>query len=94
MLHDASRLSDDDDPAHGARAAKLAQHLQGEFYDLTQPQLSALSYACRWHEAGKVSADPTIGTCWDADRLDLTRVGIPPSTALLSTSTGRGMAPQ
>jgi hypothetical protein len=32
-----------------------------------------------------VSADGTIGTCWDADRLDLPRVGIWPSAALLST---------
>ena len=71
MIHDAARVSDDDDPAHGGGAARIALHLQGEFFDLTQHQLSTLSYACRWHEAGKISDDATIGCCWDADRLDL-----------------------
>ena len=34
---------------------------------------------------GCVHADPTIGTCWDADRLDLWRVGITPHARFLRT---------
>ena len=30
---------------------------------------------------------PTVGTCWDADRLHLPRVSIVPDPALLSTQT-------
>jgi len=31
-----------------------------------------------------VDADPTVQTCWDADRLDLGRVGIKPAARYLS----------
>ena len=33
---------------------------------------------------GRVSDDPTIGTCWDADRLHLPRVAIEPDRAFFS----------
>jgi hypothetical protein len=36
------------------------------------------------HSNGAVDADPTIQTCWDADRLDLGRVGIKPPARYLS----------
>jgi len=36
------------------------------------------------HSDGAVDADPTIQTCWDADRLDLGRVGIKPAAKYLS----------
>jgi uncharacterized protein len=32
---------------------------------------------------------PTIGVCWDADRLDLTRVGIMPDPEFFSTAAGK-----
>ena len=36
------------------------------------------------HSDGAVDSDPTIQTCWDADRLDLGRVGIKPTAKYLS----------
>ena len=33
---------------------------------------------------------PTVGTCWDADRLHLPRVSITPDPVLLSTQTALG----
>jgi len=33
--------------------------------------------------------DKTIGACWGADRLDLTRVGIEPSRRFMSTELGK-----
>jgi len=45
------------------------------------------------HDRGEVSDDPTIGACWDADRLTLARLGILPSVGLLSTEAGRKLAP-
>ena len=36
-----------------------------------------------------VSDDPTTGACWDADRLNLWRVGITPAARLLSTTEAR-----
>lgn len=35
----------------------------------------------------------TVGCCWDADRLDLPRVGITPTDALMSTAVWREVAP-
>jgi hypothetical protein len=36
-----------------------------------------------------LSTDPTVGVCFDADRLDLGRVGIEPDPELMSTEAGR-----
>jgi uncharacterized protein len=36
------------------------------------------------HSGGEVSTNKTIQTCWDADRLDLGRVGIIPAPKYLS----------
>ena len=41
------------------------------------------------HADGTVSSDPTVGACWDADRLDLPRVGITPRPELFSTEAAR-----
>ncbi len=42
-----------------------------------------------YHNIGKTSKDRTIGTCWDADRLDLMRVDMYPEVEYLSTRTAR-----
>jgi uncharacterized protein len=45
-----------------------------------------------WYTAdGQVTDDPTLGAAWDADRLDLPRVGVAPDPARLSTAAGRAM---
>ncbi|MBB6018173.1 hypothetical protein HNQ04_003450 [Deinococcus radiopugnans ATCC 19172] len=33
-------------------------------------------WACKHHASGQTTDEPTLGACWDADRLDLPRVGI------------------
>lgn len=90
-LHDARRENDDDDPDHGLRAAQLLDQLiASEVLDLNKKQYEQLSYALIWHNSDlAASEDITIRTCWDADRLDLTRVGIQPDPNRLFTSEGR-----
>ena len=39
-----------------------------------------------------MSEHPTIGTCWDADRLDLGRVGIVPQPKFMSTAFAKEVA--
>ena len=86
LLHDSMRLNDSVDPQHGPRAAAFAGELHGEgLLPLTAAQLELLQHACFEHTNGKVSDDPTVGACWDADRLDLPRVGITPNPDLFST---------
>jgi uncharacterized protein len=41
-----------------------------------------LAYAFREHTSGYTDADITVQVCWDADSLELGRVGIPPNPAL------------
>ena len=45
-----------------------------------------------WHTHGQLIDEPTIGTCWDADRLDLGRVGTEPEARYMSTDFGREIA--
>ncbi len=89
VFHDARRVNDGWDHGHGRRGAELARQLRGEYFTLSESQFSLLEYACREHTSGKCKADPTVQVCWDADRLDLLRVGTHPSPALLCTEAAR-----
>lgn len=92
LVHDSKRANEDDDPDHGERAAEFVEKLyKKDKIPITIVQKELLTYACRLHEKGQVSDNPTIGVCWDADRLDLTRVGITPDPKLLSTKAGKDL---
>ena len=86
------RLHDGMDFEHGPRGAAFAATLRGTLFDLSDAHFDLLSYACTWHPHGEVSDDPTIGTCWDADRLDLERIGCRPVAQFMSTEFGRKIA--
>jgi uncharacterized protein len=93
LLHDAARWDDDADPDHGRRAAALVDELVAAgLLGLDGKQSAVLRDACAGHADGRVTADLTVGTCWDADRLDLWRLGTRPRPALLSTATARDPA--
>lgn len=85
VLHDSCRENDDSDPEHGSRAAKLSLTLQGRYFVLTDEELHLLETACQGHTSGMTHVDATVCTCWDADRLDLWRVGIRPEPGRLLT---------
>ena len=90
LLHDSMRENDHVDPGHGPRAAAFAGELHGEgLLAITTKQLELLQHACYEHTNGLVSDDPTVGACWDADRLDLPRVGVTPRPELFSTDRAR-----
>lgn len=87
-LHDCCRVWDGPNPAHGPRAAKFALEIR-EFLHLDDHAFALLQLACRGHERGKTSDNPTIGACWDSDRLDLGRVAIKTSPKYLSTEIAK-----
>jgi len=89
VLHDSCRLNDGYDPEHGLRGAENAARLQGRFYEIGDTELELLCQACRSHSDGRTEADITVQTCWDADRLDLGRVGINPAPEKLCTQAAR-----
>ena len=92
LFHDSRRENDDWDEGHGARGAEYASSLRGVHYELTDDRFNLLHYACVWHTDGEHHDEPTIATCWDADRLDLNRVGIIPEPEFMSTDFGREIA--
>jgi len=92
VLHDAQRIGDDRDPGHGARGAALARSLDLSRFGFSARQVALVETACRDHTGGGLSGDPTIGTCWDADRLTLWRVGIEPEAMYMSTAAGKEAA--
>lgn len=91
VLHDSRRTNDGDDPLHGEAAADLAGELNGVAYRLGARRLSLLQAACAGHAHEETSSDRTIGTCWDADRLQLWRVHTRPDPKLLSTDAARSL---
>jgi uncharacterized protein len=91
LLHDNCRLNDGLDPDHGPRAAEFTKSLNGEFFSLDAPDMDILIIAIRDHTAGYVHENPTIAVCWDADRLELPRVGIPTHPDYLGTDAAKMM---
>jgi len=89
FLHDSMRVNDDFDPYHGTRAAHYAESLRGELFELDDEGLRLLMIACEGHSDGLMDADITVQTCWDADRLDLGRVGIRPKPERLCTEAAK-----
>jgi uncharacterized protein len=90
LFHDSMRFNDMRDPEHGKRGADLAHELR-EKLPLDEDRLETLLYAIDYHADGYVSDDPTIGACWDGDRLQLFRVGKYPDPRLLSTKAAPGL---
>jgi uncharacterized protein len=94
LLHDTRRVNEAYDPEHGLRAAAFAGALRAErILVLDDARFAVLDLALRLHSDGQVSPDPTVGACWDADRLHLPRVSIEPDPRLFSTGAALGDAP-
>jgi uncharacterized protein len=89
VLHDSRRVNESTDPDHGPRAAEFAGTLRGRWFDLSDSEFRLLHRACFGHTHERMHPDVTIQTCWDADRLDLGRVGITPHPSGLRTEVAR-----
>ena len=89
VFHDVKRETNGYDPEHGYRAAEFALERHGELFTIPEVSLQLLLVACRLHNDGQTSDCATIGTCWDADRLDLPRVGMRPEVKYMSTEYGK-----
>jgi hypothetical protein len=61
-----------------------------EWFDISNSEMALLFEACAGHSEGFIDADIMVQTCWDADRLDLGRVGIEPITEPWLSYRGAG----
>jgi uncharacterized protein len=90
FTHDMARQSDRMDPKHGERAAeRIRSEMQGVYFELSTDDLTLLTRAVKLHSQGLLKDHLTVQTCWDADRLDLGRVGIRPSARRMCTGEAR-----
>jgi uncharacterized protein len=89
LFHDSQRQTDGLDPGHGGRAAEFLVTLRKPLGFLAGADFERLLFACAHHTAGWTEADLTVQACWDADRLDLGRVGIRPLPERLCTPAAR-----
>ena len=89
VFHDCQRINEGIDDGHGRRGAGLAWELRGVVYELDEEEFRLLIKACDLHTEGYLDGDITIRTCWDADRLDLGRVGIIPRPEKLCTEEAK-----
>ncbi len=89
VFHDSQRQNEGFDSGHGARGGRLAAHLRGQAFDLDDAGFDLLMLACQVHTDGQTVADVSVQTCWDADRLDLPRVGILATDEYLCTPAAR-----
>lgn len=89
VFHDSRRVNDGTDDGHGRRGAELVAQLRGRLFEMPDHDFAILYRACEWHTTGRTDPDVTVQTCWDADRLDLGRVGIMPSPKYLCTAAAK-----
>ncbi|MBW2277201.1 MAG: hypothetical protein JRF63_06895 [Deltaproteobacteria bacterium] len=89
LFHDSKRVNESNSPDHGLRGAELAASLRGRLFELDDGRFSLLHEACALHTDGLTDADISVQTCWDADRLDLGRVGFTPDRTRLCTEAAR-----
>jgi uncharacterized protein len=89
FLHDVKRQDNGPDTCHGRRAAEFIETIRHLLVTLPDCEYELLRFACAYHNRGLTEADVTVQTCWDADRLDLGRIGLEPVPSYLCTSAAK-----
>jgi uncharacterized protein len=89
VFHDSRREHDGRDFQHGQHGAEYAATLRGTHFNLLDEDFDLLYTACAHHTDSLTQGDITVQTCWDADRLDLGRVGIRPNPNYLCTDAAK-----
>lgn len=89
VFHDSRRVTESYDRGHGQRGADFAARLRGDLFEVEDDLFNLLYRACAGHTDELTHPDVTIQTCWDSDRLDLGRVGIPPHPSKLCTDAAK-----
>lgn len=83
LLHDSKRKTEYEDIEHGKRSGLFIKELiNNRIIQLSNEDKKRLIFACSNHtkpnKNAKLYLDPVVQICFDADRLDIGRVGIIP----------------
>lgn len=90
FLHDCARTNDGDGSGHARDSAILADSiLKSHFPHLNRAEICE---CIAEHADGKTTSHLLTGCVWDADRLDLVRLGLNVNPELMSTQYARSMA--
>ena len=85
VLHDWQRHDEHEDPEHGWRGRAKLVSIEHWLPPMSKGQREQLNHAIEYHSDGRAEAkDVTVAACWNADRLDLGRVGISPDPDRMS----------
>jgi len=88
-LHDSERMNNGHDINHGKRASRLIDTIRHtQLLNMTDERITMLKIACELHTIAHRTGDLTIDICFDADRMDLPRVGILPLPERMATTRG------
>ena len=90
FFHDCARIHDGGGTQHAHDSAQLARPIITA--DFPHFDVARLCDGIAHHADGTITDDFLIGCLWDADRLDLRRLGITPNPRLLSTPIARRVA--
>lgn len=85
FFHDIRREHEAGDPEHGIRAAKYLQSFKYKI-NISKSELDKAMIACEGHTHIMHHDDIDVASCWDADRLDLYRVGVKPDPDRLNSN--------
>ncbi len=89
IFHDCQRTNEGEDRIHGPAAAQYLSQNRSQI-PIHDGDFDLLHRACFYHNSPtNVDPDITVMTCWDADRLDLARVGKRPNPKYLCTREAR-----
>ena len=92
-LHDSCRVDDGKDIDHGKRASVRIDNLRNiVLREVHDEEIELLKEACSLHTITPKTGNPTIDACFDADRLDLWRIGIIPDPQKMATEKGKEIA--
>lgn len=87
LVHDFKRIDDSSDPWHGPRAAQFVKANRARLFSfLTESDWLILQEACEKHSDRLISDNPILQACWDADRLDLNRIGKTPDPKFMGSA--------
>ena len=92
LFHDSRRQTDYSDPEHGPRAAVFFEQQRGELFEIDDERFELVRYAVYSHTHVTHATDVSVQCCFDADRLDLARFGLPLRPELLNTDLARRIA--